>query len=406
WVRRQLINLEKSKKLSLKLVFLTSMLITSLVTGMRSLSLFQNWELAAFDLLMRTRPLETEDSRLLIIGATEQDLNNYGYPLPDRIIAKLLNKIQEYNPSAIGLDIVRDNPVPKEDLSGYQSLNYHFKNNPKLIPVCAFDTNIAPPSASPSVQLGFVDLYDDREFNPQDDTVRRYLLSRSTNNSSEICPSPYSFAWQLIYLYLDNKKIEINTIDNKWKFGSLIAKRLQKRSGGYQNLDARGNQILINYRNTHNPQKIVQQIGLGDILNKKIAPTLIEDRVILIAVTASSVQDSHDTPYGEMRGVNIHAHVISQILSAVENNRPLIKWFTLWQDMVFIWVWSFIGGLVIWYFSTVFSRSIAIGILVVILHTFCWIMFIQGFWLPLIPSVISLITTAVSLVLLMRRKRM
>ena len=97
-------------------------------------------------------------------------------------------------------------------------------------------------------------------------------------------------------MYLDNKKIEINTIDNNWKFGSLITKRLQKRSGGYQNLDARGNQILINYRNSPSPQKIAQQIGLGDILNKKIAPTLIEDRVILIAVTASSVQDFHDTP--------------------------------------------------------------------------------------------------------------
>ncbi|MDJ0679466.1 MAG: CHASE2 domain-containing protein [Xenococcaceae cyanobacterium MO_167.B52] len=403
WVKKELATLEEAKRLSLGLVFTSSILITILVTVMRSLLLFQSWELAAYDLLMRTRPTETEDNRLLIIGATEQDLNNYGYPLPDRIIAKLLNKIQEYNPSAIGLDIVRDHPVPKEYLVGHKALNYHFKNNPKLIPVCAFDTNIAPPSASPSLQLGFVDLYDDREFNRQDDTIRRYLLSRS-NHSSEICPSPYSFAWQLIYLYLDDKEIEINTIDNNWKFGSLITRRLEKRSGGYQNLDARGNQILINYRNSPSPQKIAQQIGLGDILNKKIAPTLIEDRVILIAVTASSVQDSHDTPYGEMRGVNIHAHVISQILSAVENNRPLIKWFTLWQDMVFIWVWSFIGGLVIWYFSTVFSRSIAIGILVVILHTFCWIMFTQGFWLPLIPTLTSLVTMAASLAILKQKK--
>ena len=72
--------------------------------------------------------------------------------------------------------------------------------------------------------------------------------------------------------------------------------------------------------------------------------------------------------------------------------------------MVFIWVWSFIGGLVIWYFSTVFSRSIAIGILVVILHTFCWIMFIQGFWLPLIPTLTSLVTIAASLAILKQKK--
>ncbi len=336
-------------------------------------------------------------------GAPEQDLNTYGYPLPDAVLAQLLDKLQSYRPKAIGLDIVRDNPIPPSDLQGHQALNLHFQQNEKLIPVCAFDTNITPPPASPPFQLGFVDLYDDREFNRQDDTVRRYLLSRSLNNSSEICPSPYSFAWQLIYLYLEDRGIAIDTIDNNWQFGSVVTQRLQKLSGGYQNLDGRGNQILINYR--HNPQQIAEKVSLGDILNNQIDRTLIQDRVILIGVTASSVQDWHDTPYGEMRGIYIHAHVVSQILSAVEDKRPLIQWLSVWQDTAFIWFCSFLGGVIIWYFPTVLTRSIAIGISLIILSSFCWIMFVRGFWLPLIPSFVNFFTTASSLAVFGQRKK-
>lgn len=406
WVKKQLLLLEESNSTSLGLVFITSIVITLIVAGLRSLGLWQTWELAAYDLLMRTRPIEPEDNRILVIGATEQDLNKYGYPIPDRVIASLLDRVQEYNPRAIGLDIFRDNPISNNDFSGYQALNKHFQNNQKLIPVCTFDTNIASPPASRKIQLGFVDIFDDSSYNKRDDTVRRYLLSRSNNNLSETCPTTYSFAWQLIYLYLENKNIEINTIDNDWQFSSVISKRLQKYSSGYQNLDARGNQILINYRNTRNPHKIAPQITLGDILNQQeLDSNLIKDRIILIAVTASSVQDYHDTPYGEMRGVNIHAHVTSQILSAVENKRPLIKWLLLWQDISLIGIYSLISGLVIWHFKTVQNRIIISVILLIILYIFCWIMFVRGFWLPLVPSAISSIITVVSLVVLRERKK-
>ena len=415
WVKKQLVVLDESANISLRFVFLTSILIAFFVMGMRSLTLFQSWELAAYDLLMRTRPIETQDSRILIIGATEQDLKTYGYPLPDRILAQLLDKLQQYQPRAIGLDIVRDSPVPKTDLAGHQALNVHFQQDQKLITVCTFDTNlveaIAHPPASPSIQLGFVNLYDDRHFNPlnpQDDTIRRYLLSRSTNNRSEICPSSYSFAWQLIYLYLEDKGIAIKTVEDNWQFGSLLTKRLQKRSGGYQNLDAQGNQLLINYRHTENTQQISQQVTLGDILYPKdnFNPNWIKDRVILIGVTATSVQDFHDTPYGEMRGICVHAHAVSQILSAVEDQRPLIWWLPLWGDAAWIWLWSFMGVFIIWRCRKPLNRNIATVILLMILYGSCWILFIQGAWLPLIPSALSLLTSGCSLVTVIRWKRL
>ena len=160
WVKKQLLALNEPTNISLGWVFLNSIAIALLVMVMRSLTLFQSWELAAFDLLIRSLPLETEDSRLLIIGVDEQDINSYGHPLSDAVLAQLLDKLQQYQPRAIGLDIVRDNPVPKTDLQGHQALNTHFQDNQKLVPICAFDTNVAPPPASPTIQLGFELKYD------------------------------------------------------------------------------------------------------------------------------------------------------------------------------------------------------------------------------------------------------
>ncbi|MEM7762021.1 MAG: CHASE2 domain-containing protein [Cyanobacteria bacterium P01_A01_bin.40] len=407
WVKKQLATVDKSATISLRFVFLTSILTTLVIMVMRSLSWFQSWELAAFDHLMVTRPHETQDSRILIVGVNEQDLNTYGYPLSDRTLTQLLNKIQQHQPRAIGLDIVRDIPVPQTALKAHQALKTHFQQNKKLITVCAFDANaldpIAPPPSSPQAQLGFVDLYDDREFNSQDDTIRRYLLSRSINKQLEICSTPFSLVWQLTYLYLEAKGIAVETVGNNWQFGSLVTQRLQKHSGGYQTLDPQGNQILINYRHTADPQQIAQQVSLRDILNPKanFDPSWIKDRIVLIGITAASVQDLHDTPYGKMRGICVHAHGVSQILSAVEDNRPLFWWFPLWGDACFIWLCSLMSGLIIWGPSKPFHRSIMTVILLIALYVFCWRIFIFGGWLPLIPSAIALFTSRSSLIIVL-----
>lgn len=208
----------------------------------------------------------------------------------------------------------------------------------------------------------------------------------------------------MIYLYFEAKGITVSTTENNWQFDSLLTKRLQKHSGGYQNLDSRGNQVLINYRHTSDPQRITRQVSVGDILNQNnnFDLSLIKDRVVLIGVTAASVQDLHDTPYGEMRGICVHAHAVSQIISAVEDNRPLIWWLPLWGDICFIWLWSFTGGLIIWRFSKPLNRILITGIFLVVLYGLCWKIFIVGGWLPLIPSAIALFISGCSFIVIIR----
>ena len=52
---------------------------------------------------MRMRPHEGIDTRLLVVEATEEDINRLGYPLPDAILAQTIEKIEQYQPRVIGV---------------------------------------------------------------------------------------------------------------------------------------------------------------------------------------------------------------------------------------------------------------------------------------------------------------
>ena len=382
-------------------VFLSSVIATIMLMGLRWLGGLQAWELKAFDSFLQKMPAEPADHRILVIGIDEGDISRYGYPLPDSILAQVIDKLQSHQPVAIGLNIFRDRPVPDHDLAGHQALVRNFQQDSNLIVVCDGDdlhNSVAPPLQSSPQQVGFVDLYDDRSLTQgQDDGVRRYLLSRSPNPVAQAsrCTSSYSLALQLVDRYFQSQKIPITTAGENWQFGSQIFKRLTNRSGGYQTLDARGNQLLISYRRT---SPLAQKVTIRDLLNShqgNFDPTWVKNRVVLIGLTpeARTVAHIHDTPLGEICGVSVHAHVVSQILSAVEDNRPLFWWLPQWGDALWVWLWSLIGGVVVWFWRFPLSRTLAVSGSIVILTVVCWLGFTQGAWLPFIPSAFVIILT-------------
>ena len=382
----------------LRTVFVTSLAVTSLLMGMRSLGLLQKWELKSYDLLLRQRPSELPDDRILLVGANEADIREYTHPLPDAVLAQLIEKLEKYRPVAIGLDIVRDQPVPP----GHESLVAQLQHNQRLITGCSLGTSqedsIAPPPDSPTKQIGFIDLENDEP----DNTVRRHLQSRTSNPISPVslCKTSFSFSLQLADRYLEAKGIKPKiTPEKNWQFGSVVFKRLEPRSGGYQNLDARGNQVLINYR--HATPQIARRITIKEVLTEKLEPEWVKDRVILIGVTAPSVHDPHDTPYGRIRGLEVHAHMVSQILGAVEDKRPLIWWLPQWGDALWIWAWSLTSGILVWQLRSQSLRQAQLLLLVVlllsicitVLYGLCWLFLLQGGWLPLIPSALAILLT-------------
>ena len=398
--KKSVINNTATRRVKILRALASSAIATVAVIGLRSLGMLQNWELKAFDYLSQKLPSESGDRRILIIGADEQDISSskYSYPIPDSVLAELIDKLQQHQPAVIGVDIFRDYPIPAHNSSSNLKPTEYWQQ-PNVVSICLgdnVDNSVAPPHLSPPEQVGFGNIYDDLQVtNGGDDNVRRYLLSRSDNPLAKTsrCQTNYSFALQLATRYFQSRDVSVTTAENNWQFGSQIITRLVNGSAGYQKFDDRGNQLLISYRRT--PQ-LAQQVTIRDILEAKetFDPDWIKNRIVLIGVTAKSVPDLHDTAMGEIRGLHLHGHVVSQLVSAVEDNRPLIWWLPFWGDWLWFGFWSFGSGLIISLGGNHSDRSLAITGCVIVLSSVCWLVLTQGGWLAWIPGVMAIAFTA------------
>ena len=403
--RQQPVKNIANRQVKILRVLASSAIATMTVIGLRSLGILQGWELAAFDYLSQTLPPESSDRRILIVGADEQDISSdkYSYPIPDLVLAKLINKLQQYQPAAIGVDIFRDYPITANKSQNNSKLTEYWQQ-PNVISICLGDdlnNSVAPPPSSPLEQVGFSNFYDDLQVtNGRDDNVRRYLLSRSDNPLAKTsnCKTHYSFALQLASSYFLHRNIPVTTADNNWQFGSEVITRLTNGSAGYQKFGDRGNQLLVSYRRT--PQ-LAQQITIRDVLEERetFDPSWIKDRIVLIGVTAKSVPDVHDTPMGEIRGLHLHGHVVSQLIGAVEDDRPLIWWLPVWGDWLWIGFWSVGSGFITSLGRNHLDRSLTITGCVIVLSGVCWLVLTQGGWLAWIPGIIAIILTSLSVLM-------
>ena len=145
-------------------VLFTAPSVAGLLIVLRLAGWLQPLEWWALDQSFRLRPLESTDPRIVIVGIDEPDLKKVGtWPVPDAVIAQLLEKLKKQQPRAIGLDIFRDIPIEP----GHQALVKIFRSTPNLIGVektVGDDSNFAiapPPVLSQLGQVGAVDVVPD-----------------------------------------------------------------------------------------------------------------------------------------------------------------------------------------------------------------------------------------------------
>ncbi len=122
---------------SLRAAFFGSLMVTSMLVGIRHLGMLQRWELQDFDRSIAIRPEEGRDGRILIVAITEEDFQlpeqkqRIG-SLSDLALGKLLEKLAQFQPRAIGLDIYRDRPV---DIKQPKLANF-LKHNDNFFAIC------------------------------------------------------------------------------------------------------------------------------------------------------------------------------------------------------------------------------------------------------------------------------
>ncbi|MGP1384300.1 MAG: CHASE2 domain-containing protein [Thainema sp.] len=330
---------------SLLLITATS---TALIGGLGHLGVFQSLELSLYDRFLRSQFQHTTDHRFLVITISETDLSQLGrWPLTDEDLAQTIQNISTYAPSAIGLDIYRDLPVPP----GTEQIETVFQTTPNLIGVETVGEGIAvapPPTLAQKNQVAIADLPRD-----VDNVVRRSLVSVQMDEQAQ---TQYSFGAALALIYLEQQGIkpEEVSIDEPYhvRLGNTVLKPLKSYDGGYTNIDARGYQILLGYRATN---QVFETVSILDVMQDRVSPEQIRDRIVLIGVTAPSLNDLFTTPYSapsyhqaqQSPGVFIHAHAARQLLDIALNDQSWITGCPEWLEWFLILIAANIGTAIV-----------------------------------------------------------
>ncbi|MBP0016938.1 MAG: AAA-like domain-containing protein [Cyanobacteria bacterium SBLK] len=400
-------------------ILIASLSITLLTMLSRSLGILQPFEFFFFDRMMQMRPAEPPDSRISIVTITDEDLKTFADPvveakypntISDRVILQLLNTLEEYQPKAIGLAIYRDIPVGKEE--DYNELTNYLKNNEDIIATCHVirgeqeypskedEPPHRPPKGVDRNQLGFSDL-------PDTDYIRTmYLFDVVYSSKLNPCQTEYSLGLQLAVNFLNIEPSDLDSISG----GNILTipnregktskfERLRPRMGGYQYLDWEGFLVFLNYRANSQP---FQEITLSEILKsndssdrQKLVEDLKDD-IILIGYKAEDKDNWQIVPkmfFGreKISSVFLHAHAVSQIISTVQDGRPLLETLPQWGDWMFVFLAS-IGGSFLG-IGVVRNRIQRVGTTLAVISTLlivCYLSIcVDALWLPFLPMALA-----------------
>jgi len=381
---------------------MTAPSIALLVSAGSFFGAFQLLEEGVRDEFFRRRPLEPPSSEIVVVTIDEPDIAAVGdWPIPDGVLAELLDLVRSQQPAVIGMDLFRD--LPEEP--GHEQLLEVFRTTPNLIGVeQIIGSRVGPPPVlRDNGQVALANAILDSDGN-----IRRGLLSAQDGNEVKL-----TLATRVALMYLEGRGITLemlNPQEQKLKLGRAIFTPLKPGDAGYRKKDDLGGyQILMNWRG---PISSFKTISMTEVLAGKLGPELMRDRIVLIGSSASSVKDFFHTPYSgsglgrqnPMPGVIFHANLASQIIESAVSGRPGMYGLSAIAEWLWIGVWSSIGVGVSWLSESNQRRKskwkksqTILGNLgaSVLLISGAYLVFLKGIILPVISPIAGLMLGAI-----------
>ncbi|PSB26446.1 CHASE2 domain-containing protein [Stenomitos frigidus] len=355
----------------------------------------QLMELVALDQMFRLRPVEAVDARIVLVTIDESDIKQLGqWPMSDAVLARVITSLKQQQPRVIGLDIFRDLPVEP----GHQALVNVFTTTPNLIGVekvirtAKGEVIQAPPLLKQRDQVSAIDLLLDT-----DGRVRRSLLYLRTQDNRSI----FTLGTRLAFAYLAAEGINrqpLNPDQTQFRLGRAVFMPLKANAGGYVGINAGGYQILSNFPKF---QQGFHTISLTDVLQGRLPRDLVRDRIVFIGLTAESVNDKFFTAYttdaiAASAGVEVHALLASQLLSAALDGRPLLNVYPEPMEWVWLVLWSTIGAVIGWTASSPRQTTTRVILLGVALCGGAYGFFLLGWWVMIMPPLLALVGSAIT----------
>jgi adenylate cyclase len=336
---------------------LISLLVLTVVLGVRMAGKLQRAELIAYDFFLRNHSkLDSTDDRIVLIGMTEDDLERRGFPLDDEQMARLLTKIDELGPCVIGLDLYRDRPEPRSG-SLYPQLETTFKKLPRVIAIERVGFVKPPPALEGDLERIAANNL------PKDYTVDG-IYRRGPLIIERGAPEPmYSLSLALVLRYLEQEQIPVEPVDVPGhpeapllKLGKTVFPRLPADAGGYVGLPVEDYEYLASFKAPRRFRVQDEKRGqygrdtpydysFGQVLEGQVPPDALRGKIVLVASVMQSIKDSNPTPIDDnLRGVLIHAGLTHQLLeAAIDGVKPMGFW-PEWAEIVWIAAFTVSGG--------------------------------------------------------------
>jgi adenylate cyclase len=193
-------------------------------------------------------------------------------------------------------------------------------------------------------------------------------------------------------LVCQNLKPSFNS-KKEYELGGVVFPLLKSDSGAYQTINSGGYQILINYRGS---SQSLQRVTLSQVLQKEVNPDLIKGKIVLIGVSAPSLKDVFLTPYSStdkgtvrMAGVEVQAHITSQLLGAVLDGDRLFWFWAEWQELLWMLIWSIAGISLTWSIRKPLILIVSELLALSILLGFSYVLFLQQGWIPVVSPALA-----------------
>ena len=372
---------------------LLSHLVFAVLLGLTQTGALQTLELRVYDHALRWQALTPPDERIVLIGETEADIQRWGYPLSDGVLAETLERLAQGRPRVIGVDKYRDLPVPP----GSERLDQTIRNHPEIVWVMKFgnaaarEPAIAPPVIlANSDRIGFSDVPLDEE-----GLVRRGLLFLDDGRQ---VVSAFSLIIALRYLQAEGVRLQPDPANPDYlRLGATTIPPLATDEGGYVHADAAGYQYLLDYRGRLSTKQIYT---LTEVLEGRAPAAQFTDKIVLLGSMAVSLRDDFQIPVqhlladapsstpmsdheGRIAGVTLHALQINQLLRfALVGDAP-IRGLSNHTETTWLWLWCMAGfGLALcrqrfrWLMALMAGALVALGGMGLLAWS-------QHIWLPL-----------------------
>ena len=310
-------------------VLATQLLVT---TG-----LLENIELDAFDRQLDWLSRDSlPESDVVLVWIAEADIQKYGHPLSDAVLADAVQALIDLKPRVIGIDLYRDKPVPP----GVSRLQELLTNQSNIIIVekliNANELGVSAPSFMPPTQVGFSDIPLD-----SDGVVRRmFLMMWDADDQAYL-----SFALRLALRHLEDESMSLASAPSNPNFvmlGQSTLEPLESNFGSYSSMDAGGYQLMLDQRRRGTA---IDQLDLDDLLGKTVKTEVVRDKTVILATSSPSVKDFFNTSDATaVYGGEIHARSTDQLLRHARGTSQPLGSITTGSEVLWLVLWCLLGS--------------------------------------------------------------